>query len=104
MDKQELARNRNWLKFQLAGKAIRYSEKYVTPAELEVIEEVNQRINLLIKHFNNQSRNLGLNGPEHKCHINPCKRKAKHIETVYGKEIYFCKKHFNEYLEAYGME
>ena len=100
-EKQQLAKVRNWLKFQLLGKQIHTDSKYLTKLEKARIDKINYLIQTTVNNFDRNSSKLGLNVPEHRCYFSPCRNKTKYIGELYGKDVYFCKKHFNEYLEVY---
>ena len=68
MTKQELARKRNWFKYQLMGSSlINTNAKILTPDELILLKEIKHNLASLVLLFDESSRELGLNVPEHKC-------------------------------------
>ena len=67
------------------------------------INEINLLRKVLIDSFDENSRNLGLKVPEHRCWFSPCKCKAKY--RVGNTNLYLCKKHSDaeqDLIELYG--
>jgi hypothetical protein len=100
---QEISRKRNWLKFKLAGLTIPHSDDYVTLEEVIIIKQILDLKKALLGNFNKNSRAFAIKIPEHRCFSMNCRNKAKFKthEEFYGKEVYFCKKCYTEYLEIY---
>ena len=92
LTKQQLAQKRNYFKFVLTG-----LRKPINPSSLTE-EELNQWHDLLkirgklLDNFDNASRILGLNVPEHKCW---CGKAAKQQADYYdnGELVWVCNKH-----------
>lgn len=86
--KQKLQRDRAYFKYVLTG-----LPKPIVLASLSEEERINWNtiINLissLVNQFDKNSRELGLNVPEHKCW---CGKEGKYNSSIPGK--YVCKKH-----------
>jgi len=97
---QELARARNYFKLRLLGAYTPIPQEFLTQEESILLKELMSVKKALIDNLDKNSRKLGLKIPEHRCYFN-CRNKAKFKGNVAGKDVYFCKKHFEEYLEIY---
>ena len=99
--KQDLAIKRNWLKLRVMGSFI--DNNCTTLQEKTIINEINLLRKVLIDSFDENSRNLGLNVPEHRCYFGSCRCKAKY--RVGNTNLYLCKKHLyheRNLIELYG--
>jgi len=94
MTKQELARKRNYFKFQLLGMLKPVDLAALTVDEISILEEIAILQKILIKNFDGNSRLRGLNVAD-KCW---CGKVAKYTPIGYP-EFYLgttvCKKHLN---------
>jgi len=100
-NKQKLAQNRNYFKYILSGIQKPINFDALTEFETEEWATILNIKDELLDKFDNNSKILGLNVPEHRCYFSPCRNKVKYSGELYGEKVWFCKKHFNEYLEAY---
>ena len=99
--KQDLAIKRNWLKLRITGSFI--DNNCTTLQEKTIINEINLLRKVLIDSFDENSRNLGLKVPVHRCWFSPCKCKAKY--RVGNTDLYLCKKHSDaeqDLIKLYG--
>lgn len=90
MTKQELARARNTNKWLLTGSYKPYNTEALTSIELDLIDLINRSREQLLEYWDENSRLLGLNVPEHKCYYPNCKNKAKYL---FDNNNYSCKTH-----------
>lgn len=86
--KQNLQKNRAWFKFVISGLPRPIDMNSLTDWEKETWNQIKALSKLLIDEFDNNSKELGLKVPEHKCW---CGREGKYNSTINGE--YVCKKH-----------
>lgn len=106
-DKQKLARNRNYFKFVLTGIYKPIKLESLTEWEKITWNQILELRDKLIQEFDTNSRDLGLNIPEHRCFY--CYREAKrtYYDKFHGKDVPICNKHLKEFikdLESYLPE
>lgn len=103
--KQKLASERNWLKFRLTGLLGVFKEKpSFTEEENRALNEINETVKSLLKNFDKNSAEKGLEVNFHKCFCGkPAKYLAK-VGPVPGVPPFqvLCKKHLKEIHESEG--
>ena len=93
--KQQLQRDRAYFKFVLSGLIKPVNIKSLTEAEKSTYATIIVLRDKLINEFDSNSRQLGLNVPEHKCW---CGKPAKHCVEIFpddefSKFEWVCNKH-----------
>ena len=90
--KQKLQQHRSWFKFRIIGAYTPISSEFLTSDELANMNLILEARNRILACFDENSRSLGLNVPEHKCW---CGKPAK-VEIDYygnGNVMWVCNKH-----------
>lgn len=97
MNKQELARKRNWFKHQMVSYVYLVDMNALHPTERILWKKFQEIRKDLLNEFDCNSRLLGLNVPKHKCFYPDCRNKviAEEISPIFGTS-YVCKKHYGE--------
>lgn len=92
LSKLKLAQKRNYFKFIISGMLKPIDLDCLTKGELEMWNNISSQVNLLKQGFDNNSRQLGLNVPEHRCW---CGKPAKLQVDYYGNGylVWLCNKH-----------
>jgi len=93
MTKLQLAQKRNYFKFVLVGLFKPIDNDVLTEWELEEWATILNIRDELLEKFDENSRELGLKVPEHRCW---CGKEAKSIWLRGDKEIWVCNKHKKE--------
>ena len=96
MTKRELAQKRNYFKFVLSGIPKPIDLNCLTQVEKDNWKELLYIRKQLLDKFDETSRSLGLNVPEHKCW---CGKPAKYGKDLNGDEelVWFCNKCKDKY-------
>jgi len=82
MDKQTIARKRNWFKYNLEGSFFtRVNNTILTLDEVQTIYYIETKINSLKQNFEDNSRKLGLKVPEYRCW---CGREGKYPNPLHN--------------------
>lgn len=95
--KQKLAQQRNYFKFVLTGMFKPIKLESLTEWEKLTWQQILELKNKLIEEFDTNSKDLGLNIPEHRCFY--CHREAKrtYYDDFHKKDVPICNKHLKDF-------
>ena len=91
MTKQELTRIRNPIKWRLSGYTFPNNKEVLTQEEILIISEMRLLHKRLMNNWDENSKELGLKVPEHKCYMHNCRNKVIAVDERFN--FYTCKKH-----------
>lgn len=86
-------RQRNFQKYRIAGSLLPTYGQY-TYTEALLVHDINDKIYLLLKEFDSNSRKLGYTVPQRRCSVPGFRCIVKYSIQVYAEEHYYCKSHY----------
>lgn len=97
MTKQQLARDRNWIKARFVGTVAGINREALQPGELELLNKIIELRDRLIMNWDSNSAAMGLHIRQHKCDL--CGRRMDNpkLRQLGDETLTLCPKHAKEY-------